>query len=108
MREDRAPHWGYELLAPMLKDRRKLYRPRPLQMQKDVPRKPVPQLPRVTAHPCDKGGGSPGGHAPNERGLLEHLVRLAVTRSGPEVEDPVIALPLSAATLHTLEWTSRR
>lgn len=35
--------------------------------------------------------------------LLEDLVRLAVTHSGPEEEEPVIALPLLAATRHTLE-----
>ena len=34
---------------------------------------------------------------------MEDLVRLALTRSGPEVEDPIIVLPLLAATLHTLE-----
>ena len=42
VREDRAPHWGYEVSAPMFKDRRKLFRPRPVRLQQDGSRRAVP------------------------------------------------------------------
>ena len=63
VREDRAPHWGYEVSAPMFKDRRKLFRPRPVRLQQDGSRRAVPQLPECTAGPCRGDGTQVGGQA---------------------------------------------